>query len=84
MKGFNRIWRFLPSSPKVSVGDLLSLLFLNNDRFPTTALGNDNKNKNGNDRTRIKTLRDDDYMKKGGILKLVQDLPLGLLAVALP
>ena len=67
MKGFNRIWRLLPSSPKVSVGDpLLSLLFLNNDRFPTTALGNDNKNYNGNDRSRITTLWDDDYMKKEG------------------
>ena len=67
MKGFNRIWRLLPSSPRNLVGDLLlSLLFLNNDRFPTTALGNDNKNNNGNDSSRIKTLRDDDYMKKEG------------------
>ena len=47
MKGFNRIWRLLPSSPRNLVGDpLLSLLFLNNDRFPTTTLGNDN-NRNG-------------------------------------
>ena len=38
MKGFTSVL----SSPKVSVGDpLLSLLFLNNDRFPTTTLGND-------------------------------------------
>ena len=67
MKGFDKNWRFLPSSPRNLVGDLLlSLLFLNNDRFPTTALGNDNKNNNGNDRSRIKTLRDDDYMKKEG------------------
>ncbi|WP_428060484.1 type IV pilin protein [Candidatus Avelusimicrobium stercoris] len=36
------------SSPKVSVGDLfLSLLFLNNDRFPTTTLGNDISIKKG-------------------------------------
>ena len=47
MKGFNRIWRLLPSSPRNLVGDpLLSLLFFNNDRFPTTTLGNDN-NRNG-------------------------------------
>ena len=47
MKGFSKIWRLLPSSPRNLVGDpLLSLLFFNNDRFPTTTLGNDN-NRNG-------------------------------------
>ena len=40
MKGFNKIWRLLPSSPKVSVGDPL-FLKKENDRFPTTTLGND-------------------------------------------
>ena len=50
MKGFNRIWRLLPSSPKVSVGDLL-LLKKENDRFPTTTLGNDEDSKNGNNRS---------------------------------
>ena len=40
MKGFNKIWRLLPSSPKVSVGDPL-LLKKENNRFPTTTLGND-------------------------------------------
>ena len=66
MKGFNRIWRLLPSSPKVSVGDpLLSLLFLNNDRFPTTALGNDNKNYNGNDRFPTTALGNDNKNYNG-------------------
>ena len=56
MKGFMNRLLLLPSSPRNLVGDpLLSLLFLNNDRFPTTTLGNDNNN----DRSRIKTLRDD-------------------------
>ena len=44
MKGFDKNWRFLPSSPKVSVGDLL-LLKKENARFPSPAcrltLGND-------------------------------------------
>ena len=40
MKGFNRIWRLLSSSPRVSVGDPL-LLKKENDRFPTTTFGND-------------------------------------------
>ena len=40
MKEFNRIWRLLPSSPKVSVGDPL-FLKKENDRFPTTTFGND-------------------------------------------
>ena len=44
MKGFNRIWRLLSSSPRVSVGDPL-LLKKENDRFPNPAgrqfLGND-------------------------------------------
>ena len=45
MKGFNKIWRLLSSSPRVSVGDPL-LLKKENDRFPNPAghqfLGNDN------------------------------------------
>ena len=45
MKGFNKIWRLLPSSPKVSVGDPL-LLKKENNRFPNAprrlTLGNDN------------------------------------------
>ena len=36
MKGFNKIWHLLPSSPKVSVGDLL-LLKKEIDRFPSPA-----------------------------------------------
>ena len=40
MKGFDKNWCFLPSSPSVSVGDLL-LLKKENGRFPTTTLGND-------------------------------------------
>ena len=44
MKGFDKNWCFLPSSPKVSVGDLL-LLKKENARFPNPAgrptLGND-------------------------------------------
>ena len=49
MKGFNKIWRLLPSSPKVSVGDPL-LLKKENDRFPTTTLGNDYEYRSGDDR----------------------------------
>lgn len=45
MKGFNKIWRLLLSSPKVSVEDPL-FLKKENDRFPNPAsrqfLGNDN------------------------------------------
>ena len=40
MKGFDKNWCFLPSSPSVSVGDPL-LLKKENGRFPTTTLGND-------------------------------------------
>ncbi|WP_428055835.1 hypothetical protein, partial [Candidatus Avelusimicrobium fimicolum] len=46
MKGVNKIWRLLPSSPKVSVGELF-LLKKENDRFPTTTFGNDYESKNG-------------------------------------
>ena len=49
---------FSLSSPKVSVGDLF-LLKKENDRFPTTTFGNDSNNYYNN-RSRIKTLRDDD------------------------
>ena len=40
MKGFDKNWCFLPSSPSVSVGNPL-LLKKENGRFPTTTLGND-------------------------------------------
>ena len=40
MKGFDKNWCFLPSSPSVSAGDPL-LLKKENGRFPTTTLGND-------------------------------------------
>ena len=56
MKGFNKIWRLLPSSPKVSVGDLL-LLKKGNDRFPSPA-------------GRL-TLGNDDFMEKEGHPELV-------------
>lgn len=69
MKGFDKNWCFLLSFPNVSVGDLL-LLKKENARFPNPA--------------GRPTLGNDIVIKKGGILKLVQDLPLGLLAVALP
>lgn len=69
MKGFNRIWRFLPSSPNVSVGDLL-LLKKENARFPTTTLENDEDSKNGNARFPSPegrfTLGNDIVIKKGG------------------
>ena len=69
MKGFNRIWRFLPSSPNVSVGDLL-LLKKENARFPTTTFGNDEDSKNGNDRLQSSagrlTLGNDIVIKKEG------------------
>ena len=46
MKGFNKNWCFLLSSQKVSVGDLF--LFKNeNNRFPTTTLGNDDTSTSG-------------------------------------
>ena len=47
MKGFNKIWRLLPSSPRVSVGELF-LFKKENDRFPITTFGNDNESKNDN------------------------------------
>ena len=40
MKGFDKNWCFLPSSPSISVGDPL-LLKKENGRFPTTTFGND-------------------------------------------
>ena len=40
MKGFDKNWCFLPSSPSVSVENPL-LLKKENDRFPTTTFGND-------------------------------------------
>ena len=74
MKGFNKIWRLLPSSPKVSVGDLF-LFKKENDRFPTTTFGNDNEFKNENNRfpnaPRRLTLGNDDFMKKEGHPELV-------------
>ncbi len=77
MKGFTSIL----SSPKVSVGDpLLSLLFLNNDRFPTTTLGNDNNN---NDRSHIKTLRDDDKTTGGRTAKTFHTASTGFTLIEL-
>ena len=53
MKGFNKIWHLLQSSPKVcrrgAFGDPL-LLKKENDRFPTTTLGNDYEYRSGNAR----------------------------------
>ena len=57
MKGFNKIWHLLPSSPKVcrrgAFGDPL-LLKKENDRFPSPAgrltLGNDYEYRSGDDR----------------------------------
>ena len=46
MKGFDKNWCFLPSSPSISVGDPL-LLKKENGRFPTTTFGNDYESKNG-------------------------------------
>ena len=59
--GGRRVNTSVLSSPNVSVGDLLlSLLFLNNDRFPTTTLGNDNKNNGSRNPAGRQALRDDD------------------------
>ena len=74
MKGFNKIWRLLPSSPRVSVGELF-LFKKENDRFPTTTIGNDNESKNGDNRIpnpagRL-TRGNDDFMKKEGHPELV-------------
>ena len=57
MKGFTKIWRLLMSFPSVVVGNLSFFLF-NNNGSPTKFLGDDNYN--DDDRSRIKTLRDDD------------------------
>ena len=64
----------MPSSPKVSVGELF-LLKKENDRFPTTTFGNDYEFKNGDNRFpnpagRL-TLGNDDFMKKEGHPELV-------------
>ena len=56
MKEFNKIWRLLPSSPKVSIGDPL-LLKKENDRFPNPA--------------GCQFLGNEDFMKKGGHPELV-------------
>ena len=77
MKGFNKIWHLLPSSPKAcrrgAFGDPL-LLKKENDRFPNPAgrltLGNDYEYRSGDDRFpnpagRL-TLGNDDFMKKAG------------------
>ena len=60
LRGLNKVF-FSLSSPKVSVGDLF-LLKKENDRFPTTTLGNDD---HGNNRSRIRTLRDDGLTASG-------------------
>ena len=69
MKGFDKKWCFLPSSPNVSVGDPL-FLKKENDRFPTTTFGNDYESRSGDNRFpspagRL-TLGNDAFMKKGG------------------
>ncbi len=56
MKEFTKIWCLLPSFPSVVVGNL-SFFFFNNNGSPTKFLGDDNYN--DDDRSRIKTLRDD-------------------------
>ena len=74
MKGFNKIWRLLPSSPRVSVGELF-LFKKENDRFPITTFGNDNESKNDNNGSPNpagrQLLGDDDFMKKAGHPELV-------------
>ena len=74
MKGFNKIWRLLPSSPRVSVGELF-LFKKENDRFPITTFGNDNESKNDNNESPNpeghQLLGDDDFMKKAGHPELV-------------
>ena len=77
MKGFNKIWHLLLSSPKVcrrgAFGDPL-LLKKENDRFPNPAghltLGNDYESRSGNDRfpspAGRQLLGNDDFMKKAG------------------
>ena len=82
MKGFrDSLLLLLPSSPKVcrrgAFGDpLLSLLFLNNDRFPTTTLGNDTKN-NYNNRFRNpagrQTLGNDNINNDRSRIKTLRD-----------
>ena len=62
------------SSPRVSVGDPF-LFKKENDRFPTTTIGNDNESKNGDNRIpnpagRL-TRGNDDFMKKEGHPELV-------------
>ena len=56
-KDFTSILSFPRVCRPSGVWDLF-LLKKENDRFPTTALGNDSKN-NYNNRSRIKTFRDD-------------------------
>ena len=78
MKGYDKNWCFLPSSPKVFVGDLL-LLKKENARFPSPAgrptLGNDEDSKNGNARfpspAGRPTLGNDIVIKKEGHPELV-------------
>ena len=70
MKGFNKIWRLLPSSPRVSVGELF-LLKKENDRFPITTFGNDNESKNDNNGSPNPAARqllgdDDNNFSRGG------------------
>ena len=62
------------SSPRVPVGELF-LLKKENDRFPTTTIGNDNESKNGDNRIPSPVgrlpLGNDDFMKKEGHPELV-------------
>ena len=81
MKGFNKIWRLLPSSPRVSVGELF-LFKKENDRFPITTFGNDNESKNDNNGSPNPAARqllgDDDFMKKAGHPELVSGSASGV------
>ena len=69
MKGFDKNWCFLPSSPSVSVENPL-LLKKGNDRFPTTTFGNDYESRSGDNKLPRPaghlTLGNDDFMKKEG------------------
>ena len=64
MKGFNKIWHLLLSSPRVSVGDLF-LFKKENDRFPTTTIGNDYEYRSGNDRFPTTTFGNDYEYRSG-------------------